>query len=132
MVHGYVLRAIVCWTILLLHVATIIAAPFLIVNFEHAMQVILILMPLTGLYVGVVVNFYSRDGIADDQESFSLQFSALTIFLVFTFSVAVIGVQYLYYGGRVETLEQLKRAVGIIDTALGVYSGFMIKRLFRG
>lgn len=128
---GDTLRALVCWIVLLLHVATILASPFMIVDFSEAIDVILILMPLTGLYVGVVVNFYANQSSEPSTDRFSMQFASLTIFLVSVFSVAVIGAQYLYYQGRVETLDDLKRAVGVIDTGLGVYSGFLVKRLFR-
>lgn len=129
--RGDILRGIVCWAVLLLHILTISASPFLIVDFSEAMEVILILMPLTGLYVGVVINFYANQRDDAKIDRFSRQFSALTIFLVCAFSFAVIGVEYLYYEGRVETLEQLKRAVGIIDTGLGVYTGYLVKALFR-
>lgn len=128
---GNILRAIVCWVVLLLHVATMAAAPYLIVDFSDAMDVVLILMPLTGLYVGVVVNFYANQKDKDADDRFTLQFSALTIFLVTVFSMAVVGVQYLYFSNVVETLDQLKRAVGIIDTGLGIYTGFLVKALFR-
>jgi hypothetical protein len=128
---GNALRAIVCWIILTLHVATIITSPYFIVDFSEAMDVILILMPLTGLYVGVVVNFYANQKDRRKSDTFSTQFASLTIFLVFFFSVALIGVQYLYYANHIGTLGELKRAVGIIDTGLGVYTGFLVKALFR-
>lgn len=129
--RGDVLRGLVCWIVLILHAATIFASPYFIVDFSDAIEVILILMPLTGLYVGVVVNFYSSFRQKEDSEIFSVQFASITIFLVSAFSIGVIGIQYLYFDGVIETLEELKRAVGIVDTGLGIYTGFLVKALFQ-
>jgi hypothetical protein len=125
-----VVRAITSWMVLIVHVLTIFSAPFFIIKFESALDVILILLPLTGLYVGIIVQYYSSAPSTLISEKVNLQFAAVTIFLTAAFCLAVIGAQALYYQGTIESIDQLKRTVGIIDTALGVYTGYLIKVLF--
>jgi hypothetical protein len=126
------LRATISWIILLTHITTIALTPFLLIEFDKALDVILVLMPLTGLYVGVIVNFYTTHMVDASDEKISTNFAVLSIFLCGSFCLAIIGVQLLYHEGVIATIEQVKKAVSIIETGLGVYSGFLIKALFKG
>jgi hypothetical protein len=125
------LRILVSWWILAVHSLAIVSAPFLLIDFNNALNLILILLPLTGLYVGIIVNYYATN-ITEDQNTWmvSKQFASITLFFVITFGVAVIGVQVLYYYGRIDNLDLLNKAVGVIDTGLGVYTGLLLKPLF--
>jgi hypothetical protein len=88
-------------------------------------------MPLTGLYLGVIITFYATHMRDISDEETSRNFAFLTIFLCAVFCLSVIELQILYYQDVIARIEDLKRAVSIIDTGLGVYSGFLIKALFK-
>ena len=113
------------------HITTIALTPILVIEFNKALDVILVLMPLTGLYLGVIINFYTTHMQDVSDEKTSMNFAALAMFLCIAFSLAVMGLLVLYHEGVIARIEDLKKAVSIIDTGLGVYSGFLIKALFR-
>lgn len=125
-------RAVVGWMLLLSHLAAIFSAPFFLISFNDAMDVILILCPLTGAFVLIIVQHYAEVMAIADPPHVKLNKNAavMTMFLCIALCVAVIGVQYLYWLGRIADIDTLKRAVGIIDTVIGGYTAIMIKRLF--
>lgn len=125
------LRAAIAWIILLTHIATIALTPYLVIEFSKALDVILVLMPLTGLYLGVIITFYTTHMQDVSDEKTSVNFAALAMFICVIFGLAVIGLLILYHEGVIARIEDLKKAVSIIDTGLGVYSGFLIKALFK-
>jgi hypothetical protein len=125
------LRIIICWIVLVSHVMIMGLSPYLIIEFTKALDVILILMPLTGLYVGIIVTFYASNMDDKSTDKVSINFMALSVFLCLAFCLAILGVLILYHGGTIATIDELKRSVGIIDTGLGIYSGFLIKALFK-
>lgn len=125
------LRAAIAWIILLTHIATIALTPYLVIEFSKALDVILVLMPLTGLYLGVIITFYTTHMQDVSDEKTSVNFAALAMFICVIFGLAVIGLLILYHEGVIARIEDLKKAVSIIDTGLGVYSCFLIKALFK-
>lgn len=125
-------RALSSWILLVSHLVSIFAAPFLLIDFSDAMDVILIMCPLTGAFVLIVVQHYAEAFEADRGTDALLDpnAAALTVFLCVVLGVAVIGVQVLYWSGRIPDIDTLKRSVGIIDTVIGGYTAILIKRLF--
>jgi hypothetical protein len=127
-----VVRASVGWILLVSHLVAFFLCPFLVIDFSDAMDVILIMCPLTGLFVLIVVQHYAEAFEASESDPVLLDVNAagITIFLCIVLAISVVGVQYLYWTGRIPSIEMLKRAVGVIDTVIGGYSAVLIKRLF--
>jgi hypothetical protein len=125
-------RAAVSWIVLVSHLTAIFSAPFLIIDFSDAMDVILILCPLTGAFVLIVVQHYAQAFEISTDRPVLLDVNAalMTIFLCVVLAVAIVGVQYLYWMGRIPDIEMLKRAVGVVDTVIGGYTAILIKSLF--
>jgi len=125
-------RAIVGWILLLSHLVAIFSAPFFLISFNDAMDLILILCPLTGAFVLIIVQHYAEAIATANPPRIMLNKNAaiMTIFLCVALSIAVIGVQYMYWAGKIPAIEDLKRAVGIIDTVIGGYTAILIKKLF--
>jgi|SRR5215831_10580538 len=96
------------------------------------MDVILILCPLTGAFVLIVVQHYAEvmDVAAPQQRLINKGSAMMTIFLCAVLAIAILGVLYMYWIGKVPSIDLLKRAVGIIDTVIGGYTAILIKKLF--
>jgi len=125
-------RALASWTLLLSHLVAIFLAPFLLIDFSDAIDVILIMCPLTGAFVLIVVQHYAEAFEVDRGPDVLLDpnAAALTVFLCVVLGIAVIGVQLLYWTGRIPDIDTLKRSVGMISTVIGGYTAILIKRLF--
>jgi hypothetical protein len=125
-------RALSSWTLLLSHLVAIFLAPFLLIDFSDAIDVILIMCPLTGAFVLIVVQHYAEAFEVDRGPEVLLDpnAAALTVFLCVVLGIAVIGVQFLYWTGRIPDIDTLKRSVGMISTVIGGYTAILIKRLF--
>ena len=125
-------RASVAWILLLSHLIAIFSAPFLIIDFSDALDVILIMCPLTGAFVLIVVQHYAEafESVNDKSALINTNAALMTIFLCGVLAAAIVGVQYMYWTGRIPSIEMLKRSVGVIDTVIGGYAAILIKRLF--
>jgi hypothetical protein len=120
------------WILLISHLGSIFLAPFLLIDFSDAMDVILIMCPLTGAFVLIVVQHYAEAFEADrgPQALVDPNAALITVFLCVVLGLSVIGVQVLYWSGRIPDIDTLKRSVGMIDTVIGGYTAILIKRLF--
>lgn len=126
------LRAGLCWSVVSTHLFAIFFAAFAVgrQNFDEALDVILIMTPLTGAYLMIIVQYFM--GEADDRDDLVLMrpiAGQLVIVLTLAFGAALIGVLVMNWAGQLG-LEPLKRSVGVIETVLGVYVSIFIKRLF--
>jgi predicted membrane protein len=117
------------------HIAAIVAAPYFIIQFEKAMDVILILCPLTGAALTLIVQYYADAMVMTKDRTEAVLIDPNTAGLAIGFAVLLVvlllGVQYYFYAGRIESLDSLKRAVSIIDTVIGVYLITLVRSLFK-
>jgi hypothetical protein len=126
------LRAGLCWSVVGTHLFAIFFAAFAVgrQNFDEALDVILIMTPLTGAYLMIIVQYFM--GETDERDDLLLMrpiAGQLIIVLTLAFGVALIGVLVMNWAGQLG-LEPLKRSVGVIETVLGVYVSIFVKRLF--
>jgi hypothetical protein len=125
-----ILRAGLCWSIVGTHLFAIFFAAFAIKNFDEALNVILIMTPLTGAYLMIIVQYFMGETDAQDDVALMRPIAGqLIIVLTLAFGVALIGVLYMNSNGHLD-FEPLKRSVGVIETVLGVYVSIFIKKLF--
>jgi|GEM_PF-3986065 len=126
------LRAGLCWSVVGTHLFAIFFAAFAIgrQDFDEALDVILIMTPLTGAYLMIIVQYFM--GSASPQDDLVMMrpvAGQLIIVLTLAFGAALIGVLVFHYLGSFG-IDPLKRSVGVIETVLGVYVSIFIKRLF--
>ncbi len=109
-------RALSSWILLISHLASIVLSPFLLIDFSDAMDVILIMCPLTGAFVLIVVQHYAEAFEADrgPQALVDPNAALLTVFLCVVLGLSVIGVQVALLVGT-NTGHRYAQAVGRHD-----------------
>jgi DMSO reductase anchor subunit len=127
------LRQIVMYLMLGGHVAAIFAAPVLIASFSEALTVSLTILPVTAAIIMFIVQFHQENfyGSSTDEKRVSSDAAALTLILSALSVLSITGMLYLYYVGRIPTIEVLQRAVSLIDTGIIVYLILLLRRLFE-
>ncbi|NBW10392.1 MAG: hypothetical protein EBR82_20415 [Caulobacteraceae bacterium] len=128
------MRDRICWALVGSHLFAIFFSAIAIGprSFEDALDVILLITPLTGAYLMIIVQYFVGQNAAVSDEVV-IGKTAADLFTVLTaaFGAALIGVLYLSWNGDL-SMELLKRSVGVIETVLGVYVSLFVKMLFGG
>lgn len=109
---------------------TILLAVIDLMPFDVALETILIVSPVFSVYATLVV----RDAVMNrhvlySEEKLSLQFVVLTAVFTLFFSLATIGVLFIYYKGQLSK-DELRRGLAALETCLGFCLGWMIGALF--
>jgi hypothetical protein len=128
-----VVQGVICWVLLLGHTTCLVAAPLTIIDFNRALDVILILLPLTGALLLIIVQYYidADERAIAAERVMSSNSAALFVFIAVVFVALILGIQVLYYQGKIADLDTLKRAVSVADTAFGAFIAIIVKSLFK-
>lgn len=86
--------------------------------------------PVFAVYVTAIVRRFTSAGPDYDNSRVHPAMRILSIGTATIFSVAVPLVVYFYNAGRIAGFPELKATIGIIETALGIYTGAVVDRLF--
>jgi hypothetical protein len=127
------LRQIVMYLMLTGHIVAIVMAPVLISNFSEALNVSLTILPVTAAIIMFIVQFHQENffGTTTDEKVVSSDAASLTIILSTLSVVLIVAMIYLYYVGRISTIEMLQRSVSLTDTGIIVYLILLLRRLYE-
>jgi hypothetical protein len=127
------LRQIVMYLMLTGHIVAIFAAPVFIANFGEALTVSLTILPVTAAIIMFIVQFHQENffGTTTDDKMVSSDAAGLTLILAAASVLSIVAMLYLYYVGRIPTVEILQRSVNLIDTGIIVYLILLLRRLFE-
>ena len=124
------LRMIVGFTIILSHLlsfAMILLGADLVT--AERLELSLLIGPIFSVYVtSIVRRFVTLERF--DRTPVHPALTTLGIGAAVIFSIAVPVSVWSFEAGRIEDFESLKTTIGIIETALGIYTGALIDRLF--
>ena len=99
---------------------------------QEKIELSLIVSPIFSAYVTAIVRRITTLEATLDRTPTHPAFAILAIGSATIFSLAVPLVIYLFIANSIATFSELKNTVGILETALGVYTGAVIDRLFGG
>ena len=99
---------------------------------QEKVELSLIVSPIFSAYVTAIVRRIATLEATMDRTPTHPAFAILAIGSATIFSLAVPLVIYLFIANSIATFSELKNTVGILETALGVYTGAVIDRLFGG
>jgi p-aminobenzoyl-glutamate transporter AbgT len=127
------LRTVVMWLVLAGHISSIVLCLVMISDFDQALTVALVLLPLTATILMFIVQFNDENffGAGSDSKIVASNPAYLTIVLALALIIAIIGSIYGYYTGRIATIELLQKTVGLVDSGLAVYLTILLRRLFE-
>lgn len=127
------LRRIITYLMLFGHAVALSLTPVLMGSFQEATNVSLSLLPVTAALLTFVVQFHQENflGAKSDEKSVTVDAAVLTIGLTTLLLGAIIGLIYLYYLGRITTIEELQRAVSLVDAGIIAYLVVLVRRLFE-
>jgi hypothetical protein len=127
------LRQIVMYLMLTGHIVAMFMAPALISNFGEALSISITILPVTAAIIMFIVQFHQENffGASTDDKMVSSDAASLTIILSTLSVVIIIAMIYLYYVGRISTIEMLQRSVSLADTGIIVYLMMLLRRLYE-
>jgi hypothetical protein len=127
------LRRWIMYLMLFGHTASIFMAPMLIEQFNDALTVGTTLLPVTAAVMMFIVQFHQENffGADTDKKLVASDAAILTLVLTIICNLSIIGMIYLYFIGRIATVEALQRGVGLLDTAIMAYLILLLRRLFE-
>jgi len=124
------LRMIVGFSVISSHLASfgmILLGPSL--TSPERIETALLIGPIFSVYVTAIVRRFVL--LVDfDRTPVHPALTILAIGSAMTFSIAVPSVLVAFQEGRIENFPTLKSTLGIIETALGLYTGAIVDRLF--
>jgi hypothetical protein len=97
---------------------------------NEQVELSLLISPVFAVYVAAIVREFLRADAAYDQ---SPTHPALRILSIGTSTIFSVGIPLLvleFARGKIESFAALKSTLGIVETALGIYTGAVIDRLF--
>ena len=126
------LRMIVGFSIIVSHLVSfgliLIAADNLTIS--ERTELSLLISPVFAVYVTAIVRrFTNIDPIFDTTDS-HIALRILSIGTSTIFSITIPLVIVLFVVGKITNFASLKTTIGIVETALGIYTGAIIDRLF--
>jgi hypothetical protein len=93
-------------------------------------EISLLISPVFAVYVTAIVRRFTAPEAAFDDSPTHPALRVLSLGTSAIFSVAVPLVIYLFIVGKIENLPALKMTLGSVETALGIYTGAVVDRLF--
>ena len=92
----------------------------------------LIISPIFAVYITAIVRQFTASDAAFDNSPTHPALRILSIGTSSIFSITIPLVIYLFTTGKIQNFPSLKMTLGIVETALGVYTGAVVDRLFVG
>jgi hypothetical protein len=128
------LRMIVGFSIILSHLVSF----FLILigtdkfTTQERMELSLLISPIFAVYVTAIVRQFVRQDPNYDATPTHPALRILSIGTALIFGVSVPLTVYKFVTGVIDDFSSLKMILGILETALGIYTGAVVDRLFGG
>jgi hypothetical protein len=126
-------RMIVGFTIILSHIASfglvLFGGPQGFSTQERA-ELSLLIGPVFAVYIPVIVRQFLRPGSTYDRTPTHPALYILSIGTASLFSIALPATIISFQNSRIESFTDLKMILGILETALGLYTGAVIERVF--
>jgi predicted benzoate:H+ symporter BenE len=97
---------------------------------SERVELSILISPVFAVYVTAIVRQFTKLDTAFDDTPTHPALVTLSIGTAAIFSLATPLTLFLFINGRVESFAALKTTFGIIETALGIYTGAVIDRLF--
>src|SRR5262245_32576995 len=97
---------------------------------NERVELSLLISPIFAVYVTAIVRQFLRQDATFDK---SPTHPALRILSIGTSTLFSLGIPFLIFRfsvGKIDSFATLKSALGIMETALGVYTGAVVDRLF--
>lgn len=98
---------------------------------DERVELSLMISPLFAIYVTAIVRRILAMETFDRTRAHPAV-AILSIGVAIVFSVAIPVVIWSFEAGRIENFGGLKSVIGIVETALGLYTGALVDRLFGG
>lgn len=98
---------------------------------DERVELSLIISPVFAIYVTAIVRRILAMETFDRTPTHPAV-AILGIGVAIVFSVAIPAVIWSFETGRIEDFDGLKSVIGIVETALGLYTGALVDRLFGG
>jgi hypothetical protein len=99
---------------------------------SERMELSLLISPVFAVYVTAIVRQFLRPGATYDSSPTHPALRILSIGTAVLFGVAIPFSVYAFATGKIDSFASLKSTLGIVETALGIYTGAVIDRLFGG
>lgn len=128
------LRMIVGFTIIVSHIFSfglILVGTDRLLPSER-MELSLLISPVFAVYIAAIVRQFLRPGATFDDSPTHPALRILSIGTAVLFGVAIPCTVYAFASGSIESFASLKSTLGIVETALGIYTGAVVDRLFGG
>ena len=90
----------------------------------------LLISPVFAVYVTAIVRRFTATDASYDRSPTHPALRILSIGTSSVFGIALPLVIYLFTTGTIENFSALKATLGIVETALGIYTGAVVDRLF--
>jgi hypothetical protein len=126
------LRMVVGFTIIASHLLSFMLILLWTTRFtmDERIQLSLLISPIFAVYVTAIVRrFTTADNTYDDAPT-HIALRILSIGTALVFGCAVPSIIYLFILGTIDGFASLKATIGIVETALGIYTGAVVDRLF--
>jgi hypothetical protein len=125
------LRMIVGFSIIISHIVSFAMILFLGNDLlpEQRQELALLISPMFAVYVASIVRKFATL-VSFDRTPVHPAFTILGIGTALVFSVAVPYVVFSFENHSIMTFGELKTSLSIIETALGIYTGAVVDRLF--
>jgi hypothetical protein len=126
------LRMIVGFSIITSHIvffAMILIATENLTSSERV-ELSLIISPIFAVYVTAIVRRFTQSDANYDTTESHIALRILSIGTSTLFSLVIPITIYLFLIGNITSFSALKSTLGIVETALGIYTGAVIDRLF--
>lgn len=126
------LRMIVGFSIIASHIVSFGMVLILTNNLTTAerMELSLIISPVFAVYVTAIVRKFTQSDASYDVTETHIALRTLSIGTSTLFSIAIPLIILLFSTGKIDNFASLKTTLGITETALGIYTGAVIDKLF--
>lgn len=126
------LRMIVGFTIIVSHIVSFAIILFFTdgLLLTERTELSLLISPVFAVYVAAIVRQFLRQDASFDNSPTHPALRILSIGSALMFGLAIPLVVYEFSIGKIENFGALKVTLGIIETALGAYTGGVVDRLF--
>jgi hypothetical protein len=95
-------------------------------------ELALLISPVFAVYVTAIVRQFVRQDATYDESPTHPALRILSIGTSTIFGLALPIIIYQFTAGAIASFPALKTTLGIIETALGIYTGAIVDRLFGG
>jgi hypothetical protein len=100
-------------------------------TFDEMINVFALIGPILAAYLSAIINYSFAPDALRETTKLSVLASIFSVVFPLLFMAALISILYLRaYGFGITSMDQLFKAIGAVETIVGVYVGIIVKNLF--